>query len=308
LTIAETAQSKQARLEARGYLIALAAVLAWASTAVFIRYLLDHYPLAPLTLAFWRDLFVAACLAGLLWVRRRKLPPLARRDLPFFLLYGSLGLAAFNALWTQSVAYNGAAVATVLAYTSPAFVAVAARWLFREPLTPIKLVALVLSLTGCTLVSGAYDLAAWSVRPIGIGVGLSSGLGFASYSLFGKWAAGRHDPSKTTLYGFAFAAGFLLLTQRPATLLSLGPEPLGWAILIVLAAGPTLGGYGLYTLSLTYLPASVASLIAALEPALTALMAFALLGEQMTGLQIVGGGLILGAVLLLTRGKSRSSS
>jgi drug/metabolite transporter (DMT)-like permease len=306
LAIAEIVQSKQARLETRGYLIALAAVLAWASTAVFIRYLLVHYPLAPLTLAFWRDLLVAAFLASLLLIRRRQFPRLTRHDLPFFLLYGSLGLAAFNALWTLSVADNGAAVATVLAYTSPAIVAVAARWLFREPLTLLKLVAVIFSLTGCTLVSGAYDSAAWSVRLIGIAVGLGSGLGFASYSLFGKWAAGRHDPSKTTLYGFAFAAGFLLLTQRPETLLSLGTDPLGWTILIVLAAGPTLGGYGLYTLSLTYLPASVASLIASLEPALTALMAFALLGEQMTGPQLVGSGLIMGAILLLTRGESRS--
>ena len=43
------------------------------------------------------------------------------RDLPFFAIYGSAGLALMNALWTYSVQFNGAAVATVLAYSAPAF-------------------------------------------------------------------------------------------------------------------------------------------------------------------------------------------
>ncbi len=297
----ELAQAKHSRVEVRGYLILLTAVAAWATTAIFIRYLLTRYTLAPLTLAFWRDLFVVVTLGSLLLARRRQLPPLTRADLPFFLLYGSIGLALFNLLWTTSVAYNGAALGTVLVYTAPAFVAVSAHWLFREPLSKAKLVALVLSLIGCALVSGAYDRAAWAARPAGVALGLVSGLAFAGYSLFGKWAAGRYDPWKTTLYGFASASAFLLLLQRPETLFSLGTDAGGWIILFILGAVPTLGGYGLYTLSLTYLPASVASLIATLEPVLTALMAFVILGEQMSPPQIAGSALILGGVLLVTR-------
>jgi drug/metabolite transporter (DMT)-like permease len=69
--------------------------------------------------------------------------------------------------------------------------------------------------------------------------------------------------------------------------------------MVLLAAGPTLGGYGLYTVSLTRLPASTANLIATLEPAVTAGLAFVFLGERLTGPQFLGGSLILTGVVLL---------
>ena len=67
----------------------------------------------------------------------------------------------------------------------------------------------------------------------------------------------------------------------------------------MLAVGPTIGGYGLYTVSLTMLPAATANLIVTLEPAMTAVLAFLFLGERLAPLQLVGGGLILAGVVLL---------
>jgi len=69
----------------------------------------------------------------------------------------------------------------------------------------------------------------------------------------------------------------------------------------VLGAGPTLSGYALYTASLGYLPVSVASLIATLEPAITATMAFFLLGERFSTVQVVGALLIILGVITLRR-------
>jgi len=65
---------------------------------------------------------------------------------------------------------------------------------------------------------------------------------------------------------------------------------------------PTIGGYGLYTVSMKYLPAGTANLISTLEPPMTALIAYLLLQEQMTGVQIVGGLLILTGVVLVRVG------
>jgi drug/metabolite transporter (DMT)-like permease len=152
---------------------------------------------------------------------------------------------------------------------------------------------------------------AWQVNPMGIVTGLASGVGFAVYSLMGKASARRGiNPWTATLYSFGFAAAFLLLVQRPDTLLWLSRPlangadgwrevGLGWGILVVLSIGPVLGGYGLYTASLTLLPASTANLIATLEPAMTAVLAFLLLGERLTWPQILGSGLILAGVLFL---------
>ncbi|MBK8028856.1 MAG: DMT family transporter [Chloroflexi bacterium] len=68
---------------------------------------------------------------------------------------------------------------------------------------------------------------------------------------------------------------------------------------MLLAFGPTLLGFGLYNTSMNYLPASTASLIATLEPALTTLEAYLFLSERMTSVQIVGSLVILAAVVLM---------
>ena len=170
----------------KGILIALTGTTAWATTGIFISYLLKHYDLQPLTLAFWRDLIIALSLITILRFGQPPALKISRRDLPFFILYGFFGLAIFNSLWTFSVQFNGAAVATVLAYSSPAFTVLLARPILKEPLTSRKLIAVVLSLTGCVFVAKAYSSEAWQVNPIGILVGLGTGLGFAFYSLAGR--------------------------------------------------------------------------------------------------------------------------
>jgi drug/metabolite transporter (DMT)-like permease len=294
----------------RGYVIALVGTAIWSSTAVFIGYLTTRFHMPPLVLAFWRDLIVAGALLGTLALVARPLLRLGRQHLFFFVLYGFV-LAMFNALWTVSVVLNGAAVSTVLIYISPVFTALAGwRW-WGERLGAPQIGAIVLSIAGCTLVSGTYDRAVWQVNLAGILVGLATGVVFAAYSLLGKASSRRGiNPWTATLYSFAFGAAFLLLVQRPDTLLWLsrplaaGAEgwreaALGWGTLVVLAVGPTIGGYGLYTVSLTYLTAATANLITTLEPALTAVLAYVFLGERLTVPQLLGGGLILIGVVIV---------
>jgi drug/metabolite transporter (DMT)-like permease/ADP-ribose pyrophosphatase YjhB (NUDIX family) len=293
----------------RGYLICIAGTVLWSTTAIFIRYLTETYNLPALVLAFWRDLTLALTLGLFFLMFNRARLALPRGQVRFMLLYGLI-LSLFNSLWTISVALNGAAVSTVLAYSSAGFTAVLGWRLFGERLGRIKVLAVTLSLLGCVFVSGAYDPASWQLNPLGVITGLLSGLAFASYSLMGKEALRRSiDPWTVLLYAFGFAAVFLLvynwltplLPQGVASgnLLWLGDAYLGWLILIVLAVGPTVGGYGLYTVSLKYLPASVANIIATLEPVMTAAQAFVLLGERFTTPQWIGGVLIVTGVIVL---------
>jgi drug/metabolite transporter (DMT)-like permease len=192
-------------------------------------------------------------------------------------------LAVFNSLWTISVALTGAAIATVLVCCSPVFTALLGRWLLQERLDGTKLLAVALSLIGCVLIAGVLGPAAGRADPLGVLTGTLSALGYAIYSLMGRSAAQR---------GLNAAA-------RPAELLWLGDALAGWGILFMLAAGPTLAGFGLYNVSLTYLPSSVANLIATSEPAFTAVIAYLLLGERLSGMEIAGSAMVLAGVVLL---------
>ncbi len=295
----------------RGYVIALGSAAILSTTGILIRYLTQTYQMPAMILAFWRDVFVALTLLLFLVLIHPRLLLVERKYILYFFGYGFV-LAIFNALWTLSVALNGAAIATVLVYSSAAFTAILGRWFLHEHLGWGKAVAILLSLGGCLLVSEALKPGIWSLNMVGILTGIISGLGFAVYTLMGRSASQRGlNPWTTLLYTFSFAAIFLLVfnllpgseilenASHPGDLLWLGDALAGWLILLALAAGPTLAGFGLYNSSLSYLPSSVVNLIVTLEPVFTALIAYFLLQERLNGIQIFGSSLILIGVAVL---------
>jgi drug/metabolite transporter (DMT)-like permease len=230
-----------------------------------------------------------------------------------FLMFYGLVLSLFNSIWTLSVALNGAAIATVLAYSSAGFSALLGWALLKESLGWAKILAVVASMGGCVLVSGALEQAAWDANTSGILFGVFSGLFYAGYSLMGRSASQRGlNPWTTLLYTFSFAALFLMVfnlipgdlipgtAAHPAEFFWLGDAAVGWGILILLAAGPTVAGFGLINVSLGFLPSSVTTLILTTEPVFTAVTAYFILGELLTGVQMGGGLLILAGVVVLT--------
>ena len=295
----------------RGYTVALISAVILSTTAVFIRYLTQTYAIEPLVLAFWRALFVVLTLILALGLLKPALLRIPRTNLPYLVLYGLI-LAAFNSLWTLSVAENGAAVATVLVYCSAAFTALLGWWLLKERLDWGKIVAVILCLAGCVLVSGALNPSVWQTNLLGILAGVLSGLGYAVYSLMGRSASQRGlNPWTTLLYTFGFATAFLLLlnlfpgdfipgtASQPSDFFVLGKSVTGWGVLLLLAAGPTVMGFGLYNVALSLLPASIVNLILTTEPVFTAVLAIILLGERLTMPQLIGSLLIMSGVIFL---------
>lgn len=292
----------------KGYLIAILGIVIWSTTGILISYLVTNYRMPALLLTFWRNLLVCTVLGPALLIFRRSLLRIPGSQIGFYVFYGFV-LAVFNSIWTLSVKANGAAVATVLAYSSAGFTALLAWWLFKERLGLPKILAIVLSLGGCMLVSNAYRPEMWKLNPLGISAGLLSGLLFAGYTLIGKEAARRNINTWTSLfYSFAFGALFTMifnllpvLPGAAGSVKALLPDlsVQGWLILILLSFGPTLLGFGLYNESMNYLPASISNLLATTEPAMTTVEAYLLLGERLTLVQILGSLIILSAVLIV---------
>ena len=301
----------QASYITRGYAIALLSSVILSTTAIFIRHLTQTYQMPALILACWRDGFVILTLLAILGVARPVLLTIKRTNLFYLIIYGFV-LSLFNATWTLSVALNGAAVSTVLVYCSAAFTALLGWWFLKEELGWGKILAIILCLSGCVLVADALNATVWRTNLLGIFTGTFSGLCFAVYSLMGRSASRRGlNPWTIVFYTFGFAMLFLLVynflpggflpgtAKQPADMLWLGNAVSGWVILFLLAAGPTLLGFGLYNVSLGLLPASVTNLILTSEPVFTALLAYLLFNERLTVTQIIGSLLILSGVVFL---------
>jgi drug/metabolite transporter (DMT)-like permease len=294
----------------RGYAAAVGSALFLSLTAIFIRYLTMNFSIPALVLAFWREAFVAVTLVLIFIIHNSKLFSGVRGHLLFLVGYGFV-LALFNAFWNFSVSLNGAAVATVLVYSSAGFTILLGWMVLKEKLTVLKILIAGLSLLGCAFVVNAFDPKMWGSNNAGMIIGIASGFVYAVYSIMGRSASKKGLHTWTTIfYIFSFASCFMLsanlffggsipgAASKPGDLLWLGKAWMGWLMVIVLAIGPTLMGFGLYNVSLQYLPSSTANLVLMIEPIFTAIVAYALFGELLSPIQILGAGIILVSVSL----------
>ncbi len=305
----------------QGYVIAIISAMLLAFTAIIIRALTEYYHLPTFVLAFWRAALVALVSLPLLLLFKPQWAYLRREQVPFYAGYGLL-LALFNSLWTLSVALNGASVATILTYCSVGFTVFLGWMMYNERLSLRELLVIVVSLGGCFLVSNGDSMGNSRFNLLGLMVGMLSGIGYTLYTLGGRIASERRYPVwNTILYVFGFSAVYqwlfnTLLTFFPLAafhgmagdlwFLSQGVQGIqwsGWLLLLTLAAGPTLLGFGLYNISLKTLPLAVANLILSLELVFTAVIAYFLLGENMNQLQLLGSALVMGGVLMLRKAK-----
>ncbi|MFZ5919158.1 MAG: DMT family transporter [Chloroflexota bacterium] len=284
-----------------GYLLVTGAATLWAMLVIFYHHLVGLYGIEPLQVAFLRAALSALILGVALAIRQPAMLRVHRRDLPLFVAFGLLGVAAFFIVYVYAIRLTGGATAAVLMYTAPAWVTVIAWRAFDEPLSRTKLVALGLSFVGCALVARAYDLAQLRLDLVGIACGLASGLAYGLYTLFNKRAVQRYSPWTAMFYALAFGGLFLAPWQSPARLWAALSQPAAVLWLLALALGPTLGAYLLLGKSLERLPASVVSILATSEPVIAAVVAWVFLQQALEPIQIVGGCAVLIAVRLLQR-------
>jgi drug/metabolite transporter (DMT)-like permease len=284
-----------------GYLLVTGAAALWGMLVIFYHNLVGLYGVAPLEVAFFRAAASALILGIAMAIRKPSLLRLQRRDLPFFMAFGLLGVTAFFVVYVYAIRLTGGATAAVLLYTAPTWVTLIAWRAFGEPLTRTKLAALILSFLGCALVARAYNLIQLRLDIVGIVFGLASGLTYGLYTLFNKRAVQRYSPWTAMFYALGFGGLFLLPWQSPSRLWAAMSRPAPALWLLALALGPTLGAYLMLGKSLERLPASVVSIVATSEPVIATVLAWAFLAQGLTPAQVAGGGAVLAGVLLLQR-------
>jgi drug/metabolite transporter, DME family len=295
---APTEAPVSARIDLRGSLAALLAAACWGTSGIFVKLVSAEVEVSALALAFWRDITTFAILFATLGLLRPDWLRVRRQDLRWLIALGC-SLGVFHVLWNLAVFVNGAAVATVQQAAMPAIVAVAAWVLWREPLTWNKIVAILLAFAGTALVSGLDVLGRARLSWAGLLIGLGVPLMYAAWNLFGKKVRERYNLFTTLTYAFAFGTLVLLplqfFTPQPWPV---PPRAWFWFAGLILMA--TLAGFSIYTYALGRLQASVATILAMSEIAFVAVYAYLLLGERLGSSQILGSGLVVGGVLLLS--------
>ncbi len=284
-----------------GYLLAVVAAVLWATLGILGKFLY-RYGADPLTVVTIRAIIAFVTLATILAVvdrlrREGSLLRISRRDIPFFALYGLVGVTLNYVSYFYALRWTTVTTAVILLYTYPALVTLLAALFLGERLNWIKGLVLGMTFVGCCLVVQGYDPAALRLNLYGVLFGLGAGATAAVYSLFGKKALQRYDSWTAVCYAFGFGALFLIILRSPQAILTVNYPWPAWLAILALAWFPTLLAYALFTTSMKYIEASKASITATLEPVVASLLAYLFLGEVMEWPQLIGAGLVLGGIV-----------
>jgi drug/metabolite transporter, DME family len=284
----------------RGVIAVMLAATAFATSGTVIKHLTQDYGLPPLTLAAIR---LAMAVVGLLVIvilsGDRSRLRVRREDISFFLLFGLVCITICMACWVYAVSLLDVGVATVLNYTSPAWTAFLAWPLLGERIDRQKIVALALTGAGVTLIARLLDANFLSLNATGVLLALATGPAWGLYGILGRRLLRRYNSWTILLYTFAAGTLFTLPLVSPDGLRQVAARPSALLWMAFLALVPSIGGYGLYTIGLRHLNATVAAILATLEPLIAVLLAWVFLGETLTGLQFVGAGLVIAGVITL---------
>ena len=228
------------------------------------------------------------------------------RDLWCFLGTGIVSLLLFSTCYFSALNYTSLAVAAILLYTAPFFVMLLSLVLFKEKMNGKKVFALLLAFAGCVLVSGVGGDTAFSWK--GILLGLGSGFFYALYSIFGRYAINRGYGAWTmTFYTFLFCSvgcAFLSDWQVIGSVMGASYHNILWVLGLgfVTAFLP----YVLYSTGLERMESSKASILASVEPVVSALFGVFVFHETLSLWGILGIAMVLGAIIVLNVKKKKA--
>ena len=240
-------------------------------------------------------LFWALLLAGGSAHEVRALGP---RGVGHGLALGACGYAIQAGCYFAALERIDASLLSLLLYTYPAIVAAAAVLLGRERVRAGMLIALGLASGGLALVLASAGTG--TLDPLGTALALGAAVVYSIYILASERIAARMRPS--VLSALVCSGAAVSLTAGSALLGELRPGELtaaGWGWLACLAVVSTVGAISLFFAGLRVVGPTTASILSTVEPVVTVLLAFLVFGETLGGLQLVGGALVLAAVVVL---------
>lgn len=260
--------------------------------------------LLPREVMWLRFVLAAVAYAALLPALGRPLLPPAG-DRGRVLALAALGLPLNQGGLLLGLSLSTPAHAAILYALTPVMVLLIARLALGERVSPRKLAGVGVAFAGVTLVLLERGLAAERGALAGDLLILVAVISWAGYTVLARPLAMRHGAATTTGWTL-LAGGALLAPLTPAVLrgpaeLAQVPAPT-WAGVAYLVLLTSVAAYLLWSFALRRLEAGKVAVFTNLQPPATALLSWAILGEQITAPVIAGGLLVLSGVTLSQRG------
>src|SRR5687768_2993868 len=232
-----------------------------------------------------------------------------RRELLFLVAFGLVGIALVQWLYFVAIENLPVGVALLIEFTAPLFVALFARFVYKEHVRRRIWVAVAMCLTGLALVVELWAGVAFST--VGVTAAFGGALSLTAYLLMAERERQHRDAASLSFYGFLFAALLWAVLQPlwdfpwgvlddEVSLqgnLSEHSAPV-WALVTFIVVIGTMVTFSLLTGSLRHISATRASIVATLEPVVATVVAWAWLGETFGPTQLIGGAVVIAGILV----------
>lgn len=275
-----------------GILLITISAASFGTLAIFGRYAyadgMDIF-----TVLFIRFGISAVFMTFVLLLRKEHFP--SGQILAQLVVMGALGYVGQSFLYLTAIKYASTGLVALLLYLYPMFVFILSVMILREKISSVKVIALVLALVGSAL----------TVDPnggqlIGALMAIGAALIYSIYIIVGTNVMKHVSAVQSSAIIFASAgAVYGILTfvngaHFPAS-------NAGWLAMLGMIVFSTIISVVTFLAGLERIGPTNAAMLSTLEPVVTVLLAAWLFGERLMPIVMVGGGLILVAVILLTR-------
>jgi len=288
------------RVKTVSTLMVLLAGTAWGSIGFFAR-ALNNAGISSLASVEVRLLGTAIVVWLYALIFDRDLIKIKLKDLWIFLGVGLIGNAFFNICYFSTIELTSLSVAAILLYTAPIFVMVMSLFIFKEKMTPLKILCLISTFVGCIFVSGVIGDAP-PLTPSGILVGICAGFGYALYTIFSKLAINRGYRGMTVvMYTFMLSSitvGLMVDVKEIVVTIATGGFEL-----IIMALGCIFIGTvipnTLYVMGLRNIENGKAAIMSSVEPVVATILGVIAYNERLTVSGTIGIVLVIGALVIL---------
>ena len=216
---------------------------------------------------------------------------------------GGVFFALDIALWNTSVMHTGAAVASILGNNTPVFVGILSWIVLRRRPRAFFWLGLSLAFAGClAIMLGPAHAGSAPITTYGNLMAIGGSFFFAAYLVTTERVRREMDTLTFNTLAIAGSIVTLLLTCVLLRLPLHGYGPRTWAALVALGLVSQLAAYYALVYALGHLPATITSVGLLAQVPCTAFLAWLLLGEPLTPLQLAGGGVVLVGIFVVNRG------
>ncbi len=301
---------------ASGTLLVAGAAALWGFNGT-VSALIMEAGVAPSRLAQARIVLAAVLLLGWLLWRDRAALRLTRREALAYASFGIIGLVGVQWFYFEAISRIPISISLVIEYSAPLLVALWVRFAWGRQLPWSVWAAIPLALVGLALVLDVQGGLDARLSALGIALSLAAALCYAYYALHAERLTQHRSATAVLGIGLGFGSIALLALQPPwafpfaATAAwsdGLGIDLPIWLMLLWVSVLGTIAPFAMLIAGVRRMGADGASVTAMIEPIIAGAVAWTLLGQSLSPLQILGGLVVLAAVAWAQVSRARAET